>query len=611
MKEEHTVSLCMVVKNEEKWLRHCLTKAKPYVSEIIIVDTGSTDDSVAIAESFGANVIHHQFHHHFSWARNEGLDQAKGDWILVLDADEEMPPYNKEKYRTLLNTKQYLGYYLPIKNYYGPRQDDKNYTTDQVCRLFKNRPNIRFRGRIHEEVSQSIIEHYTSKVIGFCDLTISHYGYLDEEIVHKHKVRRNISLLIEAIKENPLDMYLLYALSTEYFQLGDYKRAVDSYLPLLNKISHKEGYYSDLLFKIVVCFYELKQYNKALSYIYEGKKLFPDFVGILELEALIHFENDDYYKATKVLEESLNIGDVTSKYSLSSGSGGYYSHYLLGRTKERQGLWEQAIKCYEDAIKEYPAFIEAIRRWGQLVFLLYKEDSLCIAKINHLFTKIPLNSFVALLSEALREVRPNIGLIMLDQINTELPILVKLKVMCLFQNHHVKEALAIIEENDYLIQDHLLLYSAYKVTEQTEKATQLLEIITSSASHQERVHILLNLQVFDPIILKWTKNYYDEHKACLLTSLAPLIQKAPLDFIEEIFSFGVDHQDDLTYQDLLFTIWCGLKTSRFDETYFLIHKAREKAPMRIEHALSMGFWLDHYLGVGEYKDNKLSLLLVH
>ncbi|MFB5685249.1 glycosyltransferase family 2 protein, partial [Paenibacillus terreus] len=98
-----SISLCMIVRNEEKYLPKCLSSVQRIVDEIIIVDTGSTDDTVAIAKSFGAKVIQMPWQNSFADARNRGFDEATGDWILWLDADEEMDVNEAEKLKGLLS----------------------------------------------------------------------------------------------------------------------------------------------------------------------------------------------------------------------------------------------------------------------------------------------------------------------------------------------------------------------------------------------------------------------------------------------------------------------------------------------------------------------------
>jgi glycosyltransferase involved in cell wall biosynthesis len=91
-KKKTTISLCMIVKNEESCLVRCMKSVRDHVDEIIIVDTGSMDNTVEIAESYGARVYHHPWENDFSKHRNQSLSYATGDWIFQLDADEELFP---------------------------------------------------------------------------------------------------------------------------------------------------------------------------------------------------------------------------------------------------------------------------------------------------------------------------------------------------------------------------------------------------------------------------------------------------------------------------------------------------------------------------------------
>jgi glycosyltransferase involved in cell wall biosynthesis len=88
--KKNTLSLCMIVKNEEDNLERCLESVREVVDEMVIVDTGSTDGTVAVAEKFGARVFHHPWQGSFSEARNHALGFAVGDWILQMDGDEEL-----------------------------------------------------------------------------------------------------------------------------------------------------------------------------------------------------------------------------------------------------------------------------------------------------------------------------------------------------------------------------------------------------------------------------------------------------------------------------------------------------------------------------------------
>ena len=148
------ISLCMIVKNEEAYLEECLTSVKDLVSEIIIVDTGSTDKTKEIAKKFGAKIIDFTWIDDFAAARNASIKQATGDWILVLDADEVIAKKDFETIKTLIADKETMGYFLEQRNYtnnnrlygwlassgdYKEEKDFKGYFSQYIIRLFQNK----------------------------------------------------------------------------------------------------------------------------------------------------------------------------------------------------------------------------------------------------------------------------------------------------------------------------------------------------------------------------------------------------------------------------------------------------------------------------------------
>ena len=104
VEREPEISACMMVRDEEKLLPQCLKSIKDHVDEIIVVDTGSRDNTIAIAESFGASVYHHPWEAHFSKHRNQSLEYACGSWLFIIDADEELRMTNGPSLRNVLTT---------------------------------------------------------------------------------------------------------------------------------------------------------------------------------------------------------------------------------------------------------------------------------------------------------------------------------------------------------------------------------------------------------------------------------------------------------------------------------------------------------------------------
>jgi len=195
------LSLCMIVRNEERWLKDCLESVKKFVDELIIVDTGSTDSTVQIAQRFGAKVFDHLWNGDFSEARNQSLSYATGDWILVLDADEKLARRDAERIRHLVADTHVDGFLLTQRSYLWNARVVSSIPTPQdydegseythcldvwALRLFRNRPEIRFRGRVHE-----LVEHvFLEKQLPFekAEPVIHHFGKVgDPEALNRKR----------------------------------------------------------------------------------------------------------------------------------------------------------------------------------------------------------------------------------------------------------------------------------------------------------------------------------------------------------------------------------------------------------------------------------------
>lgn len=166
-----TLSLCMIVKNESFFLRNCLRQAAAHVDEIVVVDTGSSDDTRAIAAEFTDKVVDYPWHDHFADARNASLRLATSEWILVLDADEVIASEDWPTIRELISNPDMDAYFLTQYNY-SVEPMDKNwvpivektaysrhyqgYRPNPIARLFRNRDDIFYQGRVHEVVDRTL-----------------------------------------------------------------------------------------------------------------------------------------------------------------------------------------------------------------------------------------------------------------------------------------------------------------------------------------------------------------------------------------------------------------------------------------------------------------------
>ena len=196
------LSVCLIVKNEERFLAQCLRSVKGIAHQIVVVDTGSTDRTVEIAKEHGAEVHHFTWNDNFSDARNCGLEHARGDWLLILDADEELMTESVEKLWKDISTPNVLGYRIPLRNH-----DSKAPGATYVPRLFRNAHGLFFSGRIHEQILPSIYPRQSlwQMEVPMGTATLMHYGYNPEVMKEKNKVKRNLALLDLAVIENPND----------------------------------------------------------------------------------------------------------------------------------------------------------------------------------------------------------------------------------------------------------------------------------------------------------------------------------------------------------------------------------------------------------------------
>ena len=201
-------SLCMIVRNEERFLAAALRSVAGVVDEICVVDTGSTDTTIAIATSFGARIAQIDWRDDFSHARNAALALATRPWILVLDADERLAPASREEVRALGTTRpDGAGRWIRCRNL----QDDTSeiaISTNAIVRIFPNDPAIRYRGRLHEFVARA--GEPNSLAATRSTIELHHYGYQPAIMAERAKGERNLRLSEAALAADPDDPALVY-----------------------------------------------------------------------------------------------------------------------------------------------------------------------------------------------------------------------------------------------------------------------------------------------------------------------------------------------------------------------------------------------------------------
>lgn len=219
--DQPKISACMIIKNEEKNLERCLKSAKEIVDELIIIDTGCTDNSITIAQNFDAQIVHALWNDDYSEARNIGLQKATGDWILQLDADEELHPSTRLQIKNEVLETTADGVNVIIRNL-QPKGEMVNFFDEHQVRLFRNRPEYRFRNKIHEQIIPAIAE--AGGAFSESSIIINHYGY---QTKNDERTKINLSLLNNELKNHPEDPHILFKLGETYKALQKWDKATN------------------------------------------------------------------------------------------------------------------------------------------------------------------------------------------------------------------------------------------------------------------------------------------------------------------------------------------------------------------------------------------------
>lgn len=237
------ISQCMIVKNEEKNIRQALSWGKDIMWEQIVVDTGSTDQTVEIAQEMGAVVYSFSWSDDFSAAKNFACSKAKGNWIVFLDADEYMDEENGNRLKALLIKLEQT--HSPtqaiLTNWFNVNEEGEVFTGGNQMRVFRNFSGVRYQGRIHEYLVRGKRALTAEEVLDACDkLTIYHTGYTKQALAAGQKLERNRRLILKELEEQPDDYMMLGNMADICRASGEYEQAIEWYEKAMDALPPEE-----------------------------------------------------------------------------------------------------------------------------------------------------------------------------------------------------------------------------------------------------------------------------------------------------------------------------------------------------------------------------------
>jgi glycosyltransferase involved in cell wall biosynthesis len=354
------LSLCMIVKNEEHVLRRCLKSVKDIVDEIIIADTGSTDNTIKIAAEFTDSIYEYEWTDSFSDARNFVQTKASGKWILVLDADEFVDRDNLINFKNKLIEQEVAenAFAATIYNFTGAKGD--HIVQHNSPRIYRNNGELKYNRTIHEQLAYLNGEYVVSKM---CDLIIYHSGYLKEEMQNKDKSSRNKKLLEKQKSDAGQTAFDYYNMGNEFLSLGNIEKALESFQKAyLNKKDINLGWVPLAVVEIAVCLINLKRYKEALSVIADAESIWINAPEFLCLKGQVYFLQNRYDGSKEQLLFLLENKDRYNGIIKSIDFVELHPYIYLGYIYEKEGDLARAISNYAHVLSVNKTNLSIIER---------------------------------------------------------------------------------------------------------------------------------------------------------------------------------------------------------------------------------------------------------
>lgn len=360
----------MIVKNAENEVLTAIESVSGIADEIVILDTGSTDQTVERVRPYANLVVQASWNDDFAEARNLSLEEATGDWILFLDADETLHPEDAKELKELIQRTDREGFFLQLIN----RMEDDGGSHEEVSpsvRLFRNRPEYRFKGAIHEQIVSSI----PHESLGTSHVRLIHAGNMISHAKNRERGRRNIRILEKEVGTQPENDFHRFNLGVEYMVRGRYQAAIEQF-ELAKAHMNGTPMWLTRFYKVwAYCCIREERWEQAENILKEALEQYPDFPDLYYLQGMLAISRQSYEAAMRPFYTCLAIGDSTNgKYISEKGMGTDKPYFSLGSVYEEFGENKKAKLCYRNALEWNPAHIAAGARLARLFLNEQSED---------------------------------------------------------------------------------------------------------------------------------------------------------------------------------------------------------------------------------------------
>ena len=348
------ISLCMIVKNEERFLAECLRSVRDVVDEINVVDTGSTDRTVEIAREFGANVVFREWRNDFGWARNESLAFATRRWTLVLDADEEIAPESLALLRALRETPADLtGVYVRIQNLVDDASGASSTMTHVLARIFPTAPRIRYRNVIHESVVVDGGEHLYSVM---SPILVRHKGYTAAMMDARAKNERNKPLLARALEEASGDAFSWFNFGIAAISAADFDTGIEALEKMFAMPGPARAFFPIGYVMLASAYADgRKDVERAIEILDEALARFPAHPNVLFTRAHLLGILERYDEARAIYDEVMAGAFDAARHSMVDDEIWTWKSPLnVASTYVKEKRFAEAVPWFERALASKP-----------------------------------------------------------------------------------------------------------------------------------------------------------------------------------------------------------------------------------------------------------------
>lgn len=367
------LSLCMIVRDNAHTIRPCLESIRPWVDEMVVVDTGSVDETPRIVQEYGARLFHFPWCDDFAAARNESLKHARGEWLFWMDSDDTIEADCGRQLRVLAHGQHdpsVLGYVVQVHCPGAGEDGAFDVTAVDHVKLIRNRPDIRFDGRIHEQLLPAI--RRADGEVAWTDLYVVHSGSDHSTAGRDRKIERDLRLLRLELAERPEHTFTLFNLGMTCADCDRFDEAVEYLKRSIRASGPGESHLRKAYALLAYAQMQLERRDEADATLKEGRQLFPDDAELLFRQGVLLHEMGRLEEAARAYEAVLRNTESRHFSSLDRGITGFKARQNLAIVLAEMGRIADAETQWRLIVTEVPSYRPGWRGLGDV--LIHQGD---------------------------------------------------------------------------------------------------------------------------------------------------------------------------------------------------------------------------------------------